>query len=61
LSPRGGTGFNPYVGYDSADRPFLYRGSFLEGLPPLAYLVAVDGRHGHWICCDGPDVSRKMI
>lgn len=43
LSPRGGPGSNPYEGYDSAERPFLYRGSFPEGLAPLAYVVAVDG------------------
>jgi len=42
LSPRGGPGFNPYVGYDSSSRPFLYRGSFPEGIRPLDYVVAVD-------------------
>jgi len=43
LSPRGGGGFNPYAGYDSSSRPFLYRGSFPEGIRPLDYVVAVDG------------------
>ena len=43
LSPRGGAGFNPYAGYDSSSRPFLYRGSFPEGIRPLDYVVAVDG------------------
>jgi len=42
LSPRGGPGFNPYAGYDSSSRPFLYRGSFPEGIRPLDYVVAVD-------------------
>lgn len=42
LSPRGGPGFNPYAGYDSASKPFLFRGSFPEGIAPLAYVVAVD-------------------
>jgi len=34
---------NPYAGYDSADRPFLYRGSLPEGVPPLARVVSVSG------------------
>jgi hypothetical protein len=42
LSPRGGPGFNPYAGYDSSSRPFLYLGSFPEGIRPLDYVVAVD-------------------
>lgn len=41
LNPRGGPGHNPYRGYDSAERPFLYKGSFPEGIAPLAYVVAV--------------------
>ena len=41
LDPRGGPGFNPYAGYDSTDRPFLYRGAFPEGIRPLEYVVAV--------------------
>jgi hypothetical protein len=41
LSPHGGPGFNPYAGYDSSARPFLYRGSFPEGIRPLEYVVAV--------------------
>lgn len=41
LSPRGGAGFNPYAGYDSSSRPFLYRGSFPEDIRPLDYVVAV--------------------
>ena len=43
LAPRGGPGFNPYAGYDTSDRPFLYRGSFPAGIRPLDYVVAVDG------------------
>jgi hypothetical protein len=35
-------GRNPYVGYDRAERPFLYRGSLLQGVPPLARVVSVD-------------------
>ncbi len=41
-SPRGGPGFNPYAGYDTSSRPFLYRGSFPEGIRPLEYVVAVE-------------------
>lgn len=35
-------GRNPYVGYDSSVRPFLYAGDLPEGLPAMAYVVAVD-------------------
>ncbi|MGI9423311.1 MAG: DUF3179 domain-containing protein, partial [Hyphomicrobiaceae bacterium] len=34
-------GRNPYVGYDSAARPFLYRGSMPEGIEPMARVVVV--------------------
>ncbi len=34
-------GTNPYAGYDSARRPFLYRGEYPEGIAPMAYVVAV--------------------
>ncbi len=34
-------GANPYVGYDSAARPFLYDGSLPEGIAPLARVVAI--------------------
>jgi hypothetical protein len=34
-------GVNPYDGYDSSGFPFLYRGETPEGIPPLAYVVAV--------------------
>ena len=34
-------GKNPYVGYDRAERPFLYRGSLPEEVPPLARVVSV--------------------
>jgi hypothetical protein len=34
-------GANPYVGYDGASAPFLYRGDFPEGIPPMARVVAV--------------------
>ena len=36
-------GRNPYAGYDSAVRPFLYRGSLPQGVPPLARVVSVGG------------------
>lgn len=32
-------GRNPYAGYDSAVRPFLYRGEFPEGIEPMARVV----------------------
>ena len=34
-------GQNPYVGYDSSRRPFLYRGEYPEGIAPLARVIAV--------------------
>jgi hypothetical protein len=34
-------GVNPYVGYDSSSRPFLFRGALPEGVPPLARVVVV--------------------
>ncbi len=34
-------GVNPYRGYDSSRRPFLYRGEYPEGIKPMAYVVAV--------------------
>jgi len=34
-------GENPYTGYDSASRPFLYRGSYPKGIEPMEYVVAV--------------------
>ncbi len=38
-------GRNPYVGYDSARRPFLYRGEDPpHGIPPLARVVSARGR-----------------
>ncbi len=43
VSLRGGPGFNPYAGYDSSPQPFLYRGSFPEGIRPLDYVLAVGG------------------
>jgi hypothetical protein len=36
-------GRNPYAGYDSAERPFLYRGPMPEKLPAMARVVVVDG------------------
>ena len=37
-------GRNPYVGYDSLTRPFLYRGRLPTNIAPLARVVNVDGR-----------------
>ena len=34
-------GQNPYVGYDSLDRPFLYSGPLPEGFPAMARVVVV--------------------
>ena len=34
-------GMNPYQGYDTAARPFLYRGDLPEGIEPMAYVVKV--------------------
>jgi hypothetical protein len=34
-------GNNPYEGYDTSRRPFLYRGEFPEGIAPMAYVIAV--------------------
>ena len=36
-------GTNPYAGYDSSARPFLYRGDLPEGIAPLARVIVVDG------------------
>jgi Protein of unknown function (DUF3179) len=44
LPPQAGSrpyGRNPYAGYDSASRPFLFRGSLPKDVPPLARVVAV--------------------
>ena len=34
-------GRNPYVGYDTSERPFLYRGEYAGEIPPLARVVSV--------------------
>ena len=34
-------GANPYRGYDSARRPFLYRGGYPKGIAPMAYVIKV--------------------
>ena len=33
---------NPYLGYDTSPRPFLYNGEMPDGIKPLAYVLAVD-------------------
>ncbi len=40
----GGYGTNPYRGYDSAPRPFLYDGSLPRDVPPLSRVVSVGDR-----------------
>lgn len=37
-------GSNPYIGYDSASRPFLYDGRMPEGIHPLMRVVSVGDR-----------------
>ncbi|MDA1133024.1 MAG: DUF3179 domain-containing protein [Proteobacteria bacterium] len=39
-------GFNPYAGYDSSRRPFLYAGALPDGIAPLARVVTVDHADG---------------
>ena len=34
-------GMNPYLGYDTSPRPFLYNGEMPDGIKPLAYVLAV--------------------
>ena len=34
-------GSNPYIGYDSSQRPFLFRGEFPEGIPAMARVIIV--------------------
>ena len=34
-------GSNPYIGYDSSQRPFLFRGEFPEGISPMARVIVV--------------------
>ncbi|MCH7693474.1 MAG: DUF3179 domain-containing protein [Proteobacteria bacterium] len=36
-------GINPYVGYDSAKVPFLFRGDLPDGIAPMVRVVAVGG------------------
>jgi hypothetical protein len=37
-------GTNPYVGYDTARRPFLFFGDFPDDIPPMARVVAIGDR-----------------
>ncbi|MSO75995.1 MAG: DUF3179 domain-containing protein [Alphaproteobacteria bacterium] len=41
-------GVNPFTGYDQAQWPFLYRGTFPKGLAPMMRVVAVDGEAWSW-------------
>ena len=46
-------GRNPYVSYDSAATPFLYRGSMPKGVEPMARVVVVrDGNRPHVVTMD---------
>lgn len=49
-------GENPYVGYDTSYRPFLYQGNYNGPIPALAYVVAV-GAHA-WSLNDVRRLSR---
>lgn len=40
-------GQNPYVSYDTLDRPFMYRGAMPETVPPLMRVVSL-GEEGAW-------------
>lgn len=41
-------GANPYVGYDSLPRPFLYDGAMPDGVPPLTRVVSFGDRSEGW-------------
>jgi hypothetical protein len=41
-------GRNPYVGYDSARQPFLYRGELPKGVEPMMRVVAVGKQAWTW-------------
>ncbi|GIL03203.1 MAG: hypothetical protein BroJett030_31020 [Alphaproteobacteria bacterium] len=42
-------GRNPYAGYDSASRPFLYSGDLPAGIEPMARVVIVEGASGPFV------------
>ncbi len=41
-------GRNPYAGYDSSGRPFLYDGRTPEGIAPLARVVSLEDKAEAW-------------
>lgn len=41
-------GRNPYAGYDSSARPFLYSGDMPDGVAPLARVVSLEDRSRAW-------------
>jgi hypothetical protein len=46
-------GRNPYAGYDTAARPFLYHGAMPDGIEPMARVVVVDaGGAKHAVALD---------
>jgi Protein of unknown function (DUF3179) len=41
-------GMNPYSGYDSLPRPFLYNGKMPEGIAPLSRVVSLEKKDQAW-------------
>ncbi len=41
-------GMNPYRGYDSLPRPFLYNGEMPDGIPPLSRVVSLEKKDQAW-------------
>jgi len=41
-------GRNPYAGYDSSARPFLYGGEMPPGVAPLSRVVSLEARAKAW-------------
>ena len=41
-------GANPYAGYDSLPKPFLYSGKMPKNVPPLSRKVSLEDRNNGW-------------
>ena len=41
-------GANPYAGYDSLPKPFLYSGEMPKNVPPLSRVVSLEDRNDGW-------------
>jgi hypothetical protein len=41
-------GSNPYTGYDSLSRPFLYAGEMPKGVQPLGRVISLRGKNQAW-------------